>query len=71
MNELQSKEDAIEVAKGFIARGEQRAELVKKLHEEDMLGLECGDTIQLEKLTALDASEGWKLAKWLIMEHVG
>jgi hypothetical protein len=68
--EITTKEEAIEVAKQFIARGEQRVELVKKLREDDMLGLECSETVQLERLSAQDAADGWRLAKWLVLESV-
>ena len=66
--DITTKDEALHVAREFIARGEERAELVKQLHEEDMLGLECAGTVRLEKLTAEDAAAGWRLAKWLVME---
>lgn len=68
--EVLTRAEAVQVAKELLARGERRAELVKWLHEEDMLGLECAQTVELEKLGSLDARDGWRLAKWLVFSEL-
>lgn len=71
LEDIKTRDEALQIAKAFIERGEKRAELVQWLHDEDMMGLECAQAVQLERLAAEDAAAGWKLAKWLIMEAAG
>lgn len=66
VKEIASEEEAFLVAKQFEAREERRLQLVKKLKEEDLVGLECRETVELEKLADQDGIYGLLLAKWII-----
>lgn len=64
--ELKSLEEALEVARAFMERSELQKKLIEKLREDDMIGLECSETVQLERLVGEDARAGWQLANWLL-----
>jgi hypothetical protein len=64
-NDIASHEEAVQVAKEMVARDERRTELLKWLEDEDMFGLECSQTVELEKMIGLDARDGRRLAHWL------
>lgn len=68
---INTRDEAVQVAKELLARGERRAELVKWLHDEDMLGLECSQTVELEKMGSQDAADGWRLAMWVVFSELG
>lgn len=65
---IATQEEALIVAQQFAARGEERARLVKQLEDEDMLGLECSETAQLERLTVRDVIDGERLAQWIVAD---
>lgn len=66
---IESKEEAIRLAQDVIARCANMEQIVKDLEAEDMLGLECSGTVQLEKLSAENARAARSLAEWLLKEH--
>jgi hypothetical protein len=61
-----SNDEAFLVAHQFEARGDERMRLLAELAADDMLGLECAATVQLEKLLTQDAIDGQRLAKWIL-----
>ncbi len=65
---IESKEDAVHVARRVIARSQEMDALVRKLEDEDMIGLECAETVKLEKLSAENASSARALAEWIVKE---
>jgi len=69
MSTIESKEQAVAVAHQVIARVREVNTLVKKLQDEDMLGLECAETVQLERLSAKNAAAALVLAEWIVKEH--
>lgn len=66
---IESKEDAVHVARRVIERSNAMDALVEKLAAEDMIGLECAETVKLEKLSAENASAARVLAEWIVKEH--
>lgn len=66
---IESKEDAALVARRVIERAEEMDAIVEKLEADDMIGLECRETVQLEKLSAENASAARVLAEWIVKEH--
>ena len=66
---VESREDAVIVARRVIERSQEMDALVEKLEDEDMLGLECAETVKLEKLSAENASAARVLAAWIVKEH--
>ena len=64
-DDIETQEEAVQVAKEMVARDTRRTELLKKLEDEDMFGLECAETVELEKMIGLDARDGRRLAYWL------
>ena len=69
MNAPKTKEEAVAVARAVIARSQTMDALAKKLSDDDMLGLECGETVQLERLAAENAAAARVLAAWVVQEH--
>lgn len=65
----ESKEEAVAVARAVIARSQEMDALAKKLDADDMLGLECSETVRLEKLAAQNAAAARVLAAWVVKEH--
>ena len=59
---------AIKLAKDVMTRSDRRAELFAVLTTEDKHGLECAETVELEKLTGADAADAGKLARWLLRD---
>jgi hypothetical protein len=68
MLSIESKEDAVHVARRIVDRAREMDDLVEKLASEDMIGLECAETVKLEKLSAENASAGHALAEWVVKE---
>lgn len=64
--EITSREEALEVAEAFMERSKLQKQLIEKLQEDDMIGLECSETVQLERLVHEDSRDGWRLAKWML-----
>ncbi len=62
------RREAVKVAQALQSRETQRAALIKRLRDEDMMGLECAETVQLEKLDAEDVGVATTLAAYLLME---
>lgn len=58
--------DAVLVAQRVVERSNRMTAIYEELEAEDMTGLECGGTVELEKLSALNASAAAKLAQWII-----
>jgi len=69
MSTIGSKEEAVAVARGVIDRQQKMIALHAKLKEEDMVGLECGETVQIERLSAENAGAAISLAEWIVKEH--
>jgi len=65
---IKSRQEALVCALQFEGRQKRRDELYKKLKEDDMVGLECSETVMLEKLMAEDMVQGKRLAAWIIAE---
>jgi hypothetical protein len=65
---LVSSEPAIKIAQGIHARRARRAALIARLREIDMLGLECAETVELERLDAEDIQASQKLADLILGE---
>jgi len=63
---IQSSEDAAHLAQQIIERDTRITTLVGELHTQDMLGLECAQTIELEELSAKNAAAAPILARWLL-----
>jgi hypothetical protein len=64
-DDIETQEEAVQVAKEMVARDARRTELLKFLEDEDMFGLECSQTVELEQMIGLDARDGRRLAYWL------
>lgn len=65
---LESREDATRRAQRMIDRAAKITTLHEGLQTNDMAGLECGSTIQLERLAAENAADAQILARWF-MDH--
>lgn len=63
---IASREDATQIAQQVIDRAAKIDELLSGLHNQNMLGLECGETAQLEKLSAETAAAAQALAQWIL-----
>lgn len=63
---IESREDATRLAQQIVERGTMRAALIRELQDQGMLGLECAETVQLEKLETEDAAAAQVLARWLL-----
>ena len=66
---VKSKDEAVTAARQVIARAQQMEELARKLNDDDMLGLECAETVQLEKLSGQNAAAARAIAEWIVKEH--
>ena len=66
---IASKEAVVAIAQGVIERAQAIDDLAKKIDAEDMRGLECAETVQIDKLTELNAHAARLLADWIIKEH--
>jgi hypothetical protein len=66
---VKSKDEAVAAAHQVLARCREMEVLAKKLNEDDMLGLECAETVQLEKLSSQNAAAARALADWIVKEH--
>jgi len=66
---VKSKEEAVVAARQVLDRARQMEALAKKLNDDDMLGLECAETVQLEKLSGQNAAAARALADWIVKEH--
>jgi len=62
------RRDAVKMAKEQMGRVLERAALIKKLRDEDMTGLECKETVELEKLSAHAAEVADALSTFLVGE---
>jgi hypothetical protein len=69
MTSPKSKEEAVTVARAVLARSQEMDALAKKLSDDDMVGLECSETVQLERLAAANAAAARMLAAWVVEEH--
>ncbi len=69
MTTPKSTEEAVTVARAVIARSREMDALAMKLSADDMLGLECAETVQLERLAAANAAAARMLAAWVVEEH--
>jgi len=63
---ISSRNVAIKVAQRIVFDGKQRQQLINKLAKDDMLGLECAETVIIEKLTTSISDDAIELANWFI-----
>lgn len=63
---MTSREDATHIAQQIVERNTAIATIIDELRAQDMLGLECDQTIQLERLSAENAAAAQILARWVI-----
>jgi hypothetical protein len=63
---IQSSEDAAHLARQIVERDTRITTLVGELRAQDMLGLECAQTIELEELSAKNAAAAPFLARWFL-----
>lgn len=61
--------DVVAIARAVIERSQKMEALAKQLSDDDMLGLECSETVQLERLAAENAAAARQLAAWVVQEH--
>ena len=61
---IESSEDAARLARQIVERDTRITTLIEELRAQDMLGLECAQTIELEKLSAKNAAAAPILARW-------
>jgi hypothetical protein len=65
---IESREDATRIAQQVVERDTKIAALVADLRDKDMLGLECGEAVQLERLSAENAVAAGTLAQWFLRQ---
>jgi hypothetical protein len=63
---LKTKEEAVTVASAVVQRAQEMDAIVKKIVDDDALGLEDANQVQLEKLAADNALAAIELSAWVL-----